>query len=453
MTKSILFLNVLLLAGTASADVKLKAAYSAAGQTTDYTIYLTNNRERFEYGTGATIIRQRDTHRLLDIDDAAKSYVVMPLDPAAPPPSASEKKGGVVNVTTTVVDTGERKPMFGYEARHLKTTVITASGPGACEQVQQKMETDGWYIAIDYPSAPERPETAHAGCRDEYRYQQIGEAKLGYPVSYVTKTTSGKEESTITMEVKELSSDPLPASLFEPPAGYSEKKNLDEVVAARPKTAGIPRVGVAPVNDQSGHSLPADPMNTRLRSTIASAGMQPVPLNSLANAEDEAKKAQCDYILYSDVSQISKSVAGQITGKVGRLGSMLSRSKTANTADGSEATVNFRLMQVGQTEPALASTASGKNGSALNLKTAIQLASMLTPMGLMAHAYGGQGFGMLASHLLANSSADPGLGGIASLFAQTSSAAQAIPSSPELTAVSAALENEGKMVAAKVKGN
>ena len=447
------FAAFFVLSTAASADVKLKAAYTTGGQTTEYSVYLTKNRQRYEYGSGATIIRQTDANRLIDIDDAAKSYVVMPLTPSAAP----SRKGGVVTVTTTVVDTGERKPMFGLEARHLKTTVVTVSGPGACEAVQSRTEIDGWYVDLDYTPEADTISTPRAGCQDEYRYQSSGEAKPGYPVAYVTKTTTGpgQEPATVTMDVKELSSEPLSASLFAPPEGYSEKKDLNELAIARPKTGHL-RIGIAPVADQSGHSLPSDAMTSRLRAAVTSAGLDGVALKDPANQE-AVKAANCDYILYSDVAQISKSMAGQIAGRVSKLSGMLSRSKSTSTADGSQATVEFRVLAVGETTPALASSATGTNGSALNLKTAIQIASTLTPLGLMAHAYGGQGFGMFASQLLASPQAgygsDPALHGMA-LFARTASTFQqtATPTtSPELTAVSAALENEVQAVAAKLK--
>ena len=69
--------------------------------------------------------------------------------PAVPTPATTPlKPAGVVMVTTTVVDTGERKPAFGREARHVKTTMDKQPMPGACDQTKQRMETDGWYIDV-----------------------------------------------------------------------------------------------------------------------------------------------------------------------------------------------------------------------------------------------------------------------------------------------------------------
>src|SRR5207248_9091301 len=46
---------------------------------------------------------------------------------------APKPKGGVITETITLTDTGERKPMFGLEARHIKTVVVRQPGDGACE--------------------------------------------------------------------------------------------------------------------------------------------------------------------------------------------------------------------------------------------------------------------------------------------------------------------------------
>jgi len=48
-------------------------------------------------------------------------------------------KGGVITTTYTVKDTGERKQMFGYTARHLITTMESVSSPDACDKNNSKM--------------------------------------------------------------------------------------------------------------------------------------------------------------------------------------------------------------------------------------------------------------------------------------------------------------------------
>ena len=67
-------------------------------------------------------------------------------------------------------DTGERQEMFGYKARHIKTTMMMESTPDACNQSHMKMEADGWYADL----------SAGFSCSDEsYRSLACGGGKRG----------------------------------------------------------------------------------------------------------------------------------------------------------------------------------------------------------------------------------------------------------------------------------
>ena len=92
-----------------------------------------------------------------------------------------------MSVNTT--DTGERKEMFGFTARHLKRTMISRSSPDACQRQQMKIETDGWYVSLEYGlncSGSERPpqmgRMAPQGCRDRYQFKRTGPSNLGLPL-------------------------------------------------------------------------------------------------------------------------------------------------------------------------------------------------------------------------------------------------------------------------------
>ena len=159
----------------------------------------------------------------------------------------------------------------------------------------------------------------------------------------------------------------------------------------------------------------------------------------------------CDFILETEIGVVNKSAVGQVTGRVLKFGGMLSHGGgKAPAQDGTEATLNFKLIRSGHTEPELASSATGKNGSALNLKTAIQIASIATPMGMMMHSYGGQGFGMFAMQWTrgsAYSAADPGM----SILLRGLEQAPQGPANPEMSAVSAALQDEAHAISAAVQ--
>jgi hypothetical protein len=75
-------------------------------------------------------------------------------------------------------------------------------------------------------------------------------------------------------------------------------------------------------------------------------------------------------------------------------------------------------------------------------------------MGLMVHSMGGGSFGMFAAQWMRGpgfAAPDPGLAMMFRSLEQTSRPA-AGPASPEMSAVSAALENEAHAVTALVKG-
>jgi hypothetical protein len=446
MTRSYLFSAAALWLATSVAwsDVTAKAVYKSGTDTSTSTVYLSHDRQRYDFGGGIQLIRQADKQRIIEIDQEAKSWVAMPLSPQDSP----GRKGGTVTVTTTVTDLGETKPVLGFSARHLKTTTVTAAGPGTCQPRQETVETDGWYVDIEYPEVPITDLQTNQ-CVDEVRYQTVGGPKPGYPVSFTSKTLRPNGEAvTISMEVTELSIAPIPAALLEPPADYTERKTVAALATARPKPAGVVRIGILPVADRTERQIPMASMDAKLAQLLTNNEMQGVVLASAADEEN----AHCDYVLQTNVSSISKSAVGQVTGHVLKIGGMLSRNASKPPAqDGTSATLDFRLIRTGQPEPVLASTAAGKNGSALNLSTALQLAqiaSAVTPMGMMMRSYGG--LGMFGSQMgMGGGFGGPGQG--LAMLARGFEQATKTPASPELAAVSAALEGEAHAVAAKLK--
>src|SRR6185503_18930878 len=167
-------------------------------------------------GMGMTTITECDLKRTIQINDRARKYMITPMDsgdseaPAAstgPRPSAGpSRSGGVVTMTVNTVDTGERKEMFGFTARHLKQTMMSESSPDACNPNNMKIERDGWYINLEYglncgserpPQAPNARPTG--GCRDTYRFKNTGLARLGFPLIETTKMFGADGSVTMTM--------------------------------------------------------------------------------------------------------------------------------------------------------------------------------------------------------------------------------------------------------------
>jgi hypothetical protein len=235
---------LLTISGIASADTKIKSRQTSGGQTYENTSYIKGKRQRSETNNGQMIVLQQcDLRRNIQIMPQANAYIIQPYDQPATANAASSstaqpgavRKGGLVTSTVTTRDTGERKQMFGYTARHIITTMVIDSSPDACSPIKSKMEIDGWYIdaafALDCDMSQAyksyTPQTA-AGCQDRYETKQIGMAKKGFAVW--EKTTmfgqDGAESFSTVNEVVEFSQATLDASLFDIPAGYREVKDF-----------------------------------------------------------------------------------------------------------------------------------------------------------------------------------------------------------------------------------
>ncbi len=387
-------------------DLKIRYRSTTSGQSMESTTMLKGARERSEMkiGQGMDIINvtQCDLKRTIQISDANRKYVITPMDNGDASPnatvsagsmSAPSRSGGVVTYTTTSVDTGERKEMFGFQARHIKKTMVVDSSADACNPVKMKMETDGWYIDFSFGlncetgrqqmGGPQAP----GGCRDRVRFNQQGSGKTGYAL--IETTTSygpdGRVSFTSTREVIELSREPLDAALFDVPAGYVETQNSQELygmpsmagmmaqaaqenpstaagvneMSAGPsrKAPGVIRVGVVQINNRSGRPVATDALRGRLVNEVDGQGVEAVPLNAISpsEAETEAKAKQCDFILYTDITALKISAAKKLGGMFGKATGIGS-----GGVDKTEAKVEFKLFAVGEPSARLQSAATAK---------------------------------------------------------------------------------------------
>jgi hypothetical protein len=234
------------------ADVKIKSKQTMSGQSYENTTYIKGKRQRTEMMNGMMIsLTQCDLRRGVQINPNTKTYLVNPfnttVETVTKPASTTIDKngvvqsGGTVSMTITTKDTGERKQMFGYTARHLIITMETVSSPDACTKSNTKMETDGWYIDFEQQfdcgdSAqysgyrnPSKP-----SCQDKYVTKNLGTGKRGYPV-YEKMTMfdeSGKETMSYVNEVVELSKATLDPSLFDVPQDYRQVSDASQMYAA-----------------------------------------------------------------------------------------------------------------------------------------------------------------------------------------------------------------------------
>jgi len=242
---------LLTITGIAGADTKVTSRQNSGGQTYENTTYIKGKRQRTENSGGQMVtIEQCDLRRNLQLMPAAKVYTVNPFDDGSASSTNTHTattqlgpvtKGGLVTSTVTLKDTGERKQMFGYTARHIITTMSMESSPDACSQNNMRMEIDGWYIdatfALDCDMNRQytyRPPVKAGGCRDRYETKTIGTAKKGFAV-YEKMTmlgANGAPSFSTTNEVIEISQATLDQSLFEVPADYRQVDDFSSAFSA-----------------------------------------------------------------------------------------------------------------------------------------------------------------------------------------------------------------------------
>lgn len=383
-------------------NLKIKYKTVTAGQTSESTTMIRGARERsemrFGYGMDIINITQCDLKRNIQISDKTRKYVISPMiadtssatevQPTATA-STARTRGGVITYTIKSVDTGERKEMFGFTARHVKTTMTMESSPDACSQVNQKIETDGWYIDFNASFSCDlgrqqmaQPPVAAGGCQDRVRFRQEGTARTGYALSE-TMTMYGPDGTvmfTSSKDVVELSRDPLDAALFDVPAGYTETKNSQELYGmpsmsdlsqmSQPSTTtdrrdeqpstnvpmskavGAIRIGVVQINNRTDRQVSTESLRLRLIGELQGGGLEAVPLNAMSpiEAEAEAKGKQVDFILYTDIGSMKSS----------KIGGMFGRVTGVSGAGKTESKLEYKLFAVGEKTARLQSTASGK---------------------------------------------------------------------------------------------
>lgn len=367
MKRAIILFAIILtvLTQTALADVKIKVRQTMSGQSYENTTYIKGKRQRIEQNMGGmqtATITQCDLRRDVRLMPMSKVYMIDLFGEALAQekPNVTQTKsttvvaGGTVTTIITIKDTGERKTMFGYTARHLIITSETEPSADACLKTKTKMQTDGWYIDAEWQFNCDRPQdyknyqnnAQKGGCTDKYSFKQIGTAKRGYPV-YEKMTMfdeSGTETYSFVNEVIEISKATLDQALFEIPADYREAKDQNELYASMAssqannstnqsnsamnstvknaasqtpnvqtevgaKKEGVVRIGMATVKTgKVGDGMNASDLAAAVQNTLSGYLKNPkievVQIEAKLPAEIDAEAAQkeCDYVIYANVS-------------------------------------------------------------------------------------------------------------------------------------------------------
>jgi hypothetical protein len=286
----------LLLAAMAaqSEDLHLKKNITVGGNvvsSSETSIKGARTRDVNQGPGGAMVtLRQCDLKRTVTLNDQSQSYLVVndPQDDAAAraaalvtgaPVPEQKKTGGRVEITSTITDTGERKQMFGLNARHLKTKVTEKSSDDACTKVDQTFEVDGWYADLGKENAScaasmAPPVRQGQGCQDAIVEHHSGSGKPGYPlVQNVTMHNPDGSSMVVSINVTEVSKQPLDAALFEVPASYKQVNSNAELQGLPQMPQGVAQTQAQATGPQAGMGQAYNPTTNPNNAYAAQAAM------------------------------------------------------------------------------------------------------------------------------------------------------------------------------------
>jgi len=409
-------------------DLHFKTVYTNGDQKTETVTYIKGDRERFEF-QDMVLLKQHDQKRTIQIMKTANTYLVapegappaMPIIPGAPP--APSKPNGVVSVSTTIVDTGERRPAFGQQARHVKMMIDKQPMPGACDTSKMRIETDAWYIDVPKTVASQStPDQATppmpGGCADQIQATSNGDPKVvGFPIEYKT-TMTGDDGKPIAsqMQIIEFETTMLDAALFDIPPGMNAAMNVGELGkalsdanevklaatdAAPPaapiaKTPGVIRIGVPEFTNKTPLMVDTRALRARLIQDLGEAKFEAMPMAAAAGADlqKHAVDQGYDYVLLAEVSELKVAKAGGLGGLMkaasgvagargGAAGVAAGAAGAAGAAAGpkenTESSLAVKLLGADGKQK-LATTTKGKDGGGFNLQSGLGIAKFAGTM-------------------------------------------------------------------------
>ncbi len=292
---------VLLIAVASQAqDLHIKKSISVGGTVVSSTeTSIKGARERTVSQTpigNVVTLRQCDLKRTITINERAQTYFVAndPQDDGALKAAAmfsgmpQADSGGYITEATAITDTGERKTMYGYPARHLKMKVSVESSKNACSQQSQQYEVDGWYadVSKEFSSCQQSlPVVRQAeGCNDRVIHKRSGSGKPGYPLSQNLILHNADGSTTaVSFIASEISKPTLEKELFEVPGGYREVKSLAEL-------NGAPTLAVA--QPAMAYAATAPPSMPQAQNGVKRPGMAAMMLNPAAAFQQSAMAPQ-----------------------------------------------------------------------------------------------------------------------------------------------------------------
>jgi hypothetical protein len=350
----------------AQQQYKLRQVSNMMSMKTESIIYVKGMRKRTEAGSmmgmsaPPVTIEQCDLQRTIKLNDKKKLYFIEPFSketeevieedtkPVAPVKNkplvakTNPQTGGVINMWYNITDTGERKKISGFTARHVWTSQKIKPSPESCSMKDSIIiKTDGWYIDLPQFNCPVqyRPsksmmppnERQKPDCQDKFVTHRSGKGKLGFPLTETRTIIMGNKgaqtnEFTTSLETLEFSTLKLDSMLFEIPPGYKEAASEDELREklsmnemidqyknmnkekeeniksdGDQKREGVIRIGVYQPNGDD--QVQATALQEHMVSTLMVGNIEAVAIAS----EEEAKKFNCDYTLASNFVKIKSA--------------------------------------------------------------------------------------------------------------------------------------------------
>jgi hypothetical protein len=306
--------SVPLLAFTLAAqaqDLYIKKNLTVGGysvSSTQTSIHGPRERIVSQTQTGNTItLHECDLKQTVTINEQAQTYFIArdAQDEAAIKAAAlaagtqDATSGAYITETSAITDTGERKTLYGYPARHLKAKVTVQSSQNACSHVNQSYEIEGWYadVSKDLDSACQQflpPVRQNDGCNDLVIRKRSGSAKPGYPLDETLTLHNADGTTTqIGTRVTEISKQVAEKEMFEIPAGYTQVKSLAELNGGpRPQVAQQPvQPAMQQAMPQQAMQQMQQPAQNNLQNRPSMAQMMN-PANQLAFQQQAMAQAQ-----------------------------------------------------------------------------------------------------------------------------------------------------------------
>ena len=300
---------------------------------------------------------------------------------------------------------------------------------------------------------------------------------MAYTTTLTEVDSKDSKPVVVSMEVTEFEESTLDAGLFEVPPGMKQTATAREWSKAvsdaneaklasgepvpgfaRDKKAGVVRVGVPEVANDTNEDVDTRALRTRLIAELEEQKIEAVPMAAAPMADLQARAAGlgADYLLLAEITELKASKAGGIT-------RMVKAAASEGAKEITQAKMIVSLVPPGG-RPALTTTVSAKEGG-VGLKTGIGLAKFAGSLYLrmyMGGMYGNQmgAFGaMRMMHLSGLGTMQAGLGADRTALAanvimqQVAMAATAGSDGPSSfdAAIDGAVQSAGKHVVETLK--